>query len=109
MAIEPSDYQEEQSGLTDLSSEFLVNRAVVNERIQNIQTVLMQYSERMDRIENDLKAIEHIRTIQDQLKTNDNRMTRIENDWKSLIKWWVAITGTISGAVIGAAKLFFGQ
>ncbi len=109
MPIGPSDYQEEQSGLTDLNSEFLVNRAVVNERIQNIQTLLIQYSERMDRIEHELKAIEHIKTIQDQLKVNDNRMTRIESDWKSLIKWWVAITGTISGAVIGAAKLFFGQ
>lgn len=108
MPIEPSDYQEEQSGLTDLSSEFLVNRAVVNERIQNIQNGLIQYSERMDRLESDLKAIEHIKTIQDQLKINDSRMTRIENDWKSLIKWWVAITGTISGAVIGVAKLLSG-
>ena len=108
MQIDPSDYQEEQSGLTDLSSEFLVNRAVVNERIKTIQSTLVQHGDRMDQIESELRAIEHIETIQKQLETNDERMTRIENDWKSLIKWWILATGSISGAIIGAAKFFSG-
>ena len=110
MQNDTPDWQVERSGPTDVRSEdvrleFRENRAVVNEQISNIKTVLAQYDARMTRIEESLKPIVHIETVQNHLKLHESRMTRIENDWKSLIKWWIGVTGTISGAIIGIAKL----
>ena len=104
------DWQVERSRPTDVRSEdmrleFHENRAVVTEQISNIRAVLAQYDDRITRIEEGLKPIAHIETVQNQLARHDARMTRIESDWKSLIKWWVGVTGTISGAIIGIAKL----
>ena len=104
------DWQVERSEPTDVRSEdvrleFRENRAVVTEQISNIRDALAQYDARMTRIEESLKPIVHIETLQNQLKLHESRMTRIENDWKSLIKWWIGVTGTISGAIIGIAKL----
>lgn len=109
MQIEKSEYQAEPSDFRDLGSEFIENRATVREQIKTIQSTLLQYNERITKIEEALKQLVHIETIQNQLTRHDSRMTRIESDWKSLIKWWILATGTISGAIIGAAKLFFGQ
>ena len=104
------DWQVERSGPKDVRSEdvrleFRENRAVVTEQINNIREVLAQYDARITRIEEALRPIVHIETVQNQLKLHESRMTRIENDWKSLIKWWIGVTGTISGAIIGIAKL----
>lgn len=108
------DWQVERSRPTDVRSEdvkleFRENKAAVTEQIRNIRSVLTQHDARMAEIQKELRATEHIKTNQNQLVIHDARMTRIENEVKSLIKWWVAVTGTISGAIIGAAKLFLGQ
>ena len=92
----------------DVRLEFRENKATVTEQIMHIRSTLTQHDTRMTEIQKELRATEHIKTNQNQLVVHDARMTRIENEVKSLIKWWVAVTGTISGAIIGAAKLFLG-
>lgn len=114
------DWQVERSGSTDVRSEdvrleFRENKAAVTEQIRNIRSVLVQHDARMTTIEKELRATEHIAANQKQLEhhdarmtRHDARMTRIENEIKSIIRWWIGVTGTISGAIIGAAKFLSG-
>ena len=113
MQNDSPDWQVERSGPTDVRSEdirleFRENKAAVTEQIGHIRSMLEQQNVRMTEIEKDLKQIALIKTNQDQLARHDARMTRIENEVKSLIKWWVVVTGSISGTIIGAAKLLSG-
>ena len=64
MPIEASDFQEEPSSFRDLGPEFIENRATVREQIKTIQSTLIEYNDRITRIEEALKPIVHIETIQ---------------------------------------------
>ena len=104
MQVKSPDWDRQSGGLTDLTdlnSEFRVNRAVVTEQIKAIQTQLGQNDARMTRIEEDLRE----KANHSELTPRDTRMDRIENDFKSFMKWWIAITLAMFGAVITAAKL----
>ncbi len=101
----PTPSWDRQSGgsidITDLNREFSENRVLVTEQLKNIQIQLGQHYDRITQIENDLKTkVNHT-----EFEPRDARMTRIENDLKSFMKWWIAITVTMFGAVITAAKL----
>lgn len=103
--MEKSDYQAEPSSFRDVSSEFLTNRAVVNEQISEIKATLLRFDERMTRIETELRATEHIKNNQDRLQRHHERMNGIETDLKSVVKdlrIWVGLTATISAAISAA-------
>ena len=79
MPIETSDYQEEPSSFRDLGSEFRENRATVREQIKTIESTLVQYNERMTRIEsgieNDIEKIEkNFGKAIEEVKKNHNRL-----------------------------------
>lgn len=102
MPIEASDFQEEPSSFRDLGPEFVINKAVVSEQINEIKAQLLRYDERMTRIETELRATENIKNNQNQLQQHDQRMTRIESDLKSVVKdlrIWIGLTATISAGI----------
>ena len=107
MPIETSDYQEEPSSFRDIGSEFIENRAAVQEQIKAIRDQLINRDDRMTRIEKDIETVKNdlekdIETVKCDFEKDILELKNNHTQLVNRLLWGIGIFVTSLVAIITA-------